>query len=164
MIEIAAIEAASFLLTDRTLAFALVLTSMLIFSGLGAMTVSAVAPQRAMAMAAGGIVLWCVVMLAILPGALIAALGLGLAARVLLVVAAVAPVSFALGMPFPLGLARLGGGSALPWAWGLNGAFSVVATPLANLIALEAGHARLLQAAIVLYGLAFVSFPNRRVT
>ena len=164
MIEIAAIEAASFLLTDRTQAFALVLTSMLIFSGLGAMTASGFAPGRAMAVAVAGIVLWCAVMLAILPGALIAALGFGLGARVLLVMVALAPVSFALGMPFPLGLGQLGGGSALPWAWGLNGAFSVVATPLANLIALEAGHARLLQAAIVLYILAFVSFPNRRMT
>ncbi len=164
MIEIAAIEGASFLLTDRTLAFALVLTSMLIFSGLGAMTAGRFAPGRAMAVATGGIVLWCLLMLAILPGALIPALGFGLAMRILLVMLVVAPVSFALGMPFPLGLGQLGGGSALPWAWGLNGAFSVVATPLANLIALEAGHARLLQAAIVLYGLAFVTFPNRRPT
>ena len=164
MIEIAAIEAASFLLTDRTLAFALVLTSMLIFSGLGAMTAGQIAPVRALALAVAAVVLWCAVMLAILPDALIGALGLGLWARVFLVMLAVAPVSFALGMPFPLGLGQLGGGSALPWAWGLNGAFSVVATPLANLIALEAGHARLLQAAIVLYGLAFVTFPNRRPT
>ena len=30
-------------------------------------------------------------------------------------------------------------GAVLPWAWGLNGAFSVVATPLANLLAREWG-------------------------
>ena len=161
MIEIAAIEAASFLLTDRTLAFALVLTSMLIFSGLGAMSTGQLPAQKAIAAATAIILLWCLLMLAILPGALIASLGLALWLRISLVILAIAPVSFALGMPFPLGLDRLGGGSALPWAWGLNGAFSVVATPLANLIALEAGHARLLQAAILLYGLAFVTFPNR---
>jgi hypothetical protein len=66
----------------------------------------------------------------------------------------------ALGLPFPLGLARLGPGGALPWAWGLNGAFSVVATPLANLIAVKQGHARLLELAILLYGLILVSFPR----
>jgi hypothetical protein len=69
-------------------------------------------------------------------------------------------VSFALGMPFPLGLARLGAGPALPWAWGLNGAFSVAATPLANLIATEAGHAWLLYAAMILYTIAIVAFPK----
>ena len=50
-----------------------------------------------------------------------------------------APVSVALGLPFPLGLSRMGHGGFLPWAWGLNGAFSVVATPLANLIAIKVG-------------------------
>ncbi len=56
-----------------------------------------------------------------------------------LVVAAVAPVSLALGMPFPLGLARTGSGPMLPFAWAVNGAFSVVATPLANLLATQGG-------------------------
>jgi hypothetical protein len=160
MIEIAAIEAASLLLTDRTMAFALVLTTMLICSGLGAMTAPRFKPAQALRAAAGAVLLWCALMLAILPGALIAALSLGFAARVALVVFAVAPVSFALGMPFPLGLARLGAGGALPWAWGLNGAFSVAATPLANLIATQAGHAWLLYAAMILYSGAIVAFPK----
>jgi hypothetical protein len=98
----------------------------------------------------------------ILPGGLIPVLSLGLAPRVMLVLLSVAPVSVALGMPFPLGLARLGGGAALPWAWGLNGAFSVVATPLANLIATKAGHSWLLVAAILLYGSVIISFPKWR--
>ena len=34
---------------------------------------------------------------------------------------------------------QAGPAGLLPWAWGLNGAFSVVATPLANLIAREVG-------------------------
>jgi hypothetical protein len=77
-----------------------------------------------------------------------------------LVVAVMAPVSVALGLPFPLGLGRLGSGGALPWAWALNGAFSVVATPLANLIAIEQGHARVFQAGLLLYGVALISFPR----
>ncbi len=162
MIEIAAIEAASLLLTDRTLAFALVLTSMLIFSGVGAMLAPRFAPRQALSAAAGVVLLWCAVMLAILPGALVAALSLSAPVRVGLVLLAVTPVSVALGMPFPLGLDRLGTGGALPWAWGLNGAFSVVATPLANLIATEAGHSWLLYGAILLYATAFVSFPKWR--
>jgi hypothetical protein len=162
MIEIAAIEAASLLLTDRTLAFALVLTSMLIFSGVGAMLAPRFAPRQALRAAVAGVVLWCLLMLAVLPGALVVALSLSAPVRVGLVLLAVAPVSVALGMPFPLGLARLGTGGALPWAWGLNGAFSVVATPLANLIATEAGHSRLLYGAVLLYCVAFACFPKWR--
>ena len=74
-----------------------------------------------------------------------------------------APVSLALGLPFPLGLSRLGGGGMLPWAWGLNGAFSVVATPLANLIAREAGFDRVLFCAALLYVIALLTFPTARM-
>ena len=83
-------------------------------------------------------------------------------ARAALVLAVLAPVSLALGLPFPLGLARTGSGGFLPWAWGLNGAFSVVATPLANLIAREAGFSRVLLCAAVLYVVALVMFPAAR--
>src|SRR6516165_2767778 len=82
--------------------------------------------------------------------------------RAALVLVALAPVSVALGLPFPLGLARTGSGALLPWAWGLNGAFSVVATPLANLIARETGFSRVLLCAAVLYVIALVSFPAAR--
>jgi hypothetical protein len=52
----------------------------------------------------------------------------------------------------------------LPWAWALNGAFSVVATPLANLIAREAGYDRVLFCAALLYVLALIAFPTARKT
>src|SRR6202020_2469546 len=84
------------------------------------------------------------------------------AVRAALLLGAIAPVSIALGLPFPLGLSRAGAGGFLPWAWGLNGAFSVVATPLANLIAREAGFSRVLLCAAILYGIALVAFPALR--
>ena len=79
-----------------------------------------------------------------------------------MVLALVAPVSLALGLPFPLGLSRAGAGGMtesgmLPWAWALNGAFSVVATPLANLIARDAGYSRVLICAALLL---FASNPQ----
>jgi hypothetical protein len=86
--------------------------------------------------------------------------------RALLVLALVAPVSVALGIPFPLGLGAVTGGGAspalLPWAWGLNGAFSVLATPLANLVAREAGFSRVLLGGTLLYVLAAITFPTTR--
>jgi len=94
--------------------------------------------------------------------AILATLGLPWAARAALVLAVLAPASLALGLPFPLGLERTGSGALLPWAWALNGAFSVVATPAANLLAREAGFSRVLLGAAVLYGLALVAFPAIR--
>jgi hypothetical protein len=71
------------------------------------------------------------------------------------------PLSFALGMPFSMGLAEASksGHGFLPWAWALNGAFSVIATPMANLIATELGFRFLLGSAAILYGLAWLTFP-----
>jgi hypothetical protein len=93
---------------------------------------------------------------------MLATLALSWPIRAALLLAVLAPVSVALGLPFPLGLARTGHGGFLPWAWGLNGAFSVVATPLANLIARQAGFDRVLLCAAILYGIALVTFPAMR--
>jgi hypothetical protein len=163
-IEIFLIEKASLWLNDRTTGFALVLTGMLVFSGLGSMTTGLLVatPRRGIALACFVVVGWCVVVLAGLQPAILATLGLPWLARATLVLAVLAPVSLALGLPFPLGLARTGDGGLLPWAWGLNGAFSVVATPLANLIAREVGFTALLSCAGALYMVALLAFPAVR--
>jgi hypothetical protein len=61
-----------------------------------------------------------------------------------------------MGMPFPLGLARIGGGDAplVPWAWGVNGCASVVAAIVATLLAIHFGFAAVVVLAIALYALA----------
>ncbi len=163
-IEIFMIEKASQWLNDRTSGFALVLTGMLVFSGLGSMMADRLtaAPRRAIALACLVAVGWCAAMLVGLQPIIVATLGLPWIVRASLVLAVVAPVSLALGFPFPLGLARTGSSGLLPWAWGLNGAFSVVATPLATLIAREAGFSRVLLSAAVLYVIALVTFPTAR--
>jgi len=80
--------------------------------------------------------------------------------RALIALAVTAPLSIALGLPFPLGLTQVGTGAMLPWVWGLNGAFSVVATPLANLVARQAGYSKLLIAAAVLYVIVVIAMPT----
>jgi hypothetical protein len=163
-IEIFFIERAAFYLNDRTSAFALVLTGMLIFSGFGSMQAGrfVARPARAMALAGGLAVAWCAVILAGLQPLLLATLGAPWLLRAAIVLALVAPVSVALGLPFPLGLARTGSGAFLPWAWALNGAFSVVSTPLANLIAVQQGYDGVLLLALLLYVLAILTFPSPR--
>jgi SAM-dependent methyltransferase len=163
-IEIFAIEKASAFLDDRAAGFALVLSFMLIFSGLGSLSSSRFAgrPQRGVALAWLVITAWALAVLALVPAAMLAGDGLPYVLRCVLVVLSIAPVSFAMGLPFPLGLGVVSGGSFLPWAWGLNGAFSVVATPLAALVARNSGLHIVLTAAVLLYGLAAILFPASR--
>lgn len=160
-IEILLIDRAAFYLNDYSSAFALVLTSMLIFSGLGSMIAGKVGGMPKAASAIGLIVVlgWIAAMLIGGEDYLMRTLDQPLWIRAGTVVLAAAPVSLALGMPFPLGLISVGDGRALPWAWGLNGAFSVVATPLANLMSRDIGFSSLLIAAAGLYAVAFLALP-----
>jgi hypothetical protein len=61
-----------------------------------------------------------------------------------------------MGIPFPLGLTRLGGKSpqSVPWAWGINGFTSVTGTSLAIILSVEAGFNWVLFGAAVAYGIA----------
>jgi hypothetical protein len=163
-IEIFLIERASFYLNDRISAFALVLTAMLICSGGGSMMAGRfdADPRRGLWLAAAAIVAWCALLLAGLQPLMLATLGWPWFFRAAVMLAVVAPGSVALGLPFPLGLSRAGPTGFLPWAWGLNGAFSVVATPLANLIALEFGFDRVLLIALLLYVTVAIGFPSLR--
>jgi len=162
-IEIYLIEKVSLWLNDRTSGFALVLTGMLVFSGAGSMLADRFASPHNGIMLAGAIILvWCGAVFLALQPAILATLDLPWPARAALVLVVLAPASVALGLPFPLGLTQTGSTGLLPWAWGLNGAFSVVATPLANLIAREAGFSRVLLSAAVLYVIALVMFPATR--
>lgn len=166
-IEIALIAEAVQWLDDRTSAFAVVLTGMLIFSGLGSALSSRLGtrPRPVLAAASVIVIAWTVAVALGLQTLILATLGAPWIVRAGLLVSVLAPVSCFLGLFFPLGLARVGQGGALPWAWALNGAFSVLATPLANLIAREFGFSRLLLAAALLYAAAALCFPaGRRVS
>jgi hypothetical protein len=162
-VELVLIQDASFYLGDATLGFAAVLAAMLVAAGLGSLASGALrAPRRAVILAALGVVVWAAAMRLGAWPAMMATLGWPLPARLGLVLLAAGPVGFVMGLPFPLGLARLGPGGARPWAWALIGAFSVVATPLANLLALERGFSVVLTAAALLYGVAALSLPHAR--
>jgi hypothetical protein len=160
-IEILLIDRAAFYLNDYSSAFAIVLTSMLIFSGLGSMIAGRCAglPKLASAIALIVVLGWIGAMLVGAEDFMMRTLDQTWAVKAALVALAAAPVSLALGLPFPLGLIQVGDGRALPWAWGLNGAFSVVATPLANLMSRDVGFSSLLIVAAGLYALAFLVLP-----
>jgi SAM-dependent methyltransferase len=82
--------------------------------------------------------------------------------RYLFSIVLIAPLGFCMGMPFPMGLAKISqtAPALIPWAWGINGCASVVSAILATLIAMQFGFTVLIFLAVALYGLAAWCFPK----
>jgi hypothetical protein len=163
MIQIYLIEKATALLSDRALAFALVLGTMLIASGFGSFLSGRWerATARGLRFAWLMILGWALFAYVGVDRLLAASVGAPALVKVFIVVVLVAAISVPLGFPFSLGLVTLKDVPAfVPWAWSLNGAFSVVATPLANLLALSVGLRTLVLLGAILYTICFLSLPR----
>jgi hypothetical protein len=88
-------------------------------------------------------------------------LGLGTAGKLFVLTLWVAPLALALGFPFSLGLAALRPNPVfMPWAWSLNGAFSVISTPLANLLSIAYGQRLLVILGFVGYLVVMLMLPT----
>ena len=136
---------------------------MLIFSGLGSLLAERV--SGGIAIPAAIILLWCGFAWLGLPNLMLATLGLAVRSPARRCCSRCSRRSRSRSAcrsrsasPVPPGA----GGGFLPWAWGLNGAFSVVATPLANLLAVQGGYDRVLSAAALLYVVALLTYPSAR--
>lgn len=84
----------------------------------------------------------------------------GLPVRIAYAVLLIFPIGFFLGMPFPLGMERLGrlqpGG--IPWAWGMNGFFTVFGGFATLLLAFVFGFRNVLFIGLAVYLLALWMF------
>jgi hypothetical protein len=71
-------------------------------------------------------------------------------------VAVLAPAAFLMGIPFPAAISRLAaaGGSAIPFAWAMNGFFSVAGASLASIGAMGLGFRWTVGIGAVLYVMA----------
>lgn len=74
-------------------------------------------------------------------------------ARAAIAILVLVPLAFAMGPPFPMGVRLLASGDPplVAWAWAANGFASVIAAPLAALVALEAGSRALFLVGAVAY-------------
>lgn len=164
-IEIYLIEKATYFLNDRTMGFSLALGAMLIFSGLGSWlseryTQDPQHTRRGLRLSCTVVLAWCVLAWLLADRLLPLGIALPLALRIVLMLLAIAPVGIALGFPFACGMSALRAHPHfVPWAWSLNGAFSVVASPLAQLVAMGFGNRMLVAAALVLYALVWMRLP-----
>ncbi len=141
--------------------FAVILASLLLFTGTGSFAAERFGPPRPSLAAAilGAAIISAVVTMLALPWVFSASLGLALGWRVMIAVVLVAPTGFLIGMPFPIGLRILqdGAPALVPWAWGVNAFSTVIGSALALLIAMAWGFTVTSTAAVCCYGASLLS-------
>ena len=163
-IEIVCLQRFTLVLGSPTQAVALVLASFLVFAAAGARYSRGWSGARIAAglrIAVTAIVAMLALHLLLMPTLLPAIGALPPPMHAIACLALLAPLAFAMGMPFPLGLARLGADARvlLPWAWGANGCASVIGAAAAPLLAMALGFGGVLLAAAALYLLALILLP-----
>jgi len=133
--------------------FAVVLFSLLLFSGLGSQ-LSARLPRRFPLLLLAGLVL---LYPAFLAKVFELFLGWDLLPRLLVSVFSLAPLGFLLGQPLPAGLRLLRerAPQLIPWAWAVNGCASVTSSILAVLGAVTLGFTWVLIAGAFVYGIGW---------
>ena len=142
-------------------AMATVLFALLLFSGLGSLLSRRVPlwlPLILLPLLVGGYAVG-------LPALFEATLAAPLSGRLVIAVVALAPPGLLMGMPFPKGLAllELGSPDLIAWAWGVNGAVSVVTSILAALLALSFGFSAVLALGAACYLGAWITARAIRI-
>lgn len=164
LVEIFLIQRLSFFLEDPIFSTSVVITAMLILSGIGSLTSgkSSLPRGRLLSLAVAGISLSILFYIFPLSPLLDALLGAHLLVKILLSILFIAPSAFFLGMPFPTGLSYISQKrpNLIPWAWGVNGCFSVTGSVLARLASVSFGYRLVLVGAILLYLLAWWMFQS----
>jgi hypothetical protein len=155
-VEIAFIHRFSLFLGHPLAAISVTLAAFLVSAGLGSGLSKRVAarwPEAAIILAVAAIVGLGAVYAILLPALFGGLMGLPLSAKIAVAVGLLGPLGFVMGLPFPLGLARLSDCAPrlVPWAWGINGCASVVAAVIASLLAMHIGFTALLALALGLY-------------
>lgn len=160
-VEIAFIQRFTLFLAHPLYAVAVVLAGFLVFAGAGSAVSGRLAerfpPRRgapsALGLAAGAVAALALLYTLVLPPLFERAVGLPQPVKVVLALVFLAPLAFAMGMPFPLGLARTGRREPawVPWAWAVNGSASVVSAVAATLLAIHFGFTTVVVTAAALY-------------
>jgi hypothetical protein len=141
-----------------------VLFALLLFSGIGSLLSSRLAGSAPTALSG---VLILIILLAIayvylVPAVIAALIGAPIGLRIAASVAVLAPIGLVLGMAYPLGITvlRAFNPELVPWAWGLNGALSVVASVLAIFIGSRIGFSAAFLTGVAAYALALISMGS----
>ncbi len=165
-VEIAFIQHLQLFLGDPIYAIAVVLGGFLVSAGIGSRLSGSLEARlggrRTLAIALGAIILFALLQLLTLETLFGQLAQLELGSRIGLCLLLIVPLGVVMGMPFPLGLSRLGrtAPQLIPWAWGINGCASVISAIASTLLSMWIGFSGVLLLACGCYLLAFVSFPR----
>ncbi len=157
-LEIVLIQRFVLFLGFPTYALSVVLFSLLCFAGLGSFWCSRLGNPRRALVAALGVATLLIGAAAVGLGPLLrAAIDLTFVPRVLITLAVIAPFGITLGMAMPIGLDRLASlhPGATPYAWGVNGIASVIASVVGMLVAIQFGFGAAMLLACGFYGFAW---------
>lgn len=157
LIEVSLIQKMILPLENPSHAFAAVLTSILISSGTGSLCGHAFPALRK----AFTLIIISLLVLGyslFLPSVSHWIAPLPLPYRLLLVFLTLMPLGFFMGIPFPTGIRMLSEKDKplIPWAWAINGCFSVLAPILTVMLALVAGFKTTLWLGSLMYAMAFL--------
>jgi hypothetical protein len=167
LIEVALLQRFVLLLGHPVYSLTVTLFSVLLGTGVGSLAsrrINDTALLRTIQFVLLGIVCVAILGIVALPAAIRTAISASHAARIALTVLLIAPAGVLMGMPLPAGIRLMASRDAalVPWAWGMNGALSVIGATLAVFIAmnwgfsvtLATGAAIYLTAAVLLHGSA----------
>jgi len=159
LIEMPMMQKLVVFLGHPTYALSVVLATMLGCAGLGSLSSAKLDPARPASYR------WlCAAIVVLLLGCTLATrlllpelLGLSLPARVAVTVLLLGPLSFVLGMPFPLGLRAVQQRcpALTPWCWAINGFLSVFASIFAVVLSMILGFTGVFVIAALVYVLGF---------
>jgi hypothetical protein len=158
LVEMVLVQKLTLYLGNPAYALAVVLSALLVFSGLGSAMSSWLAErsQRAAALAAGSAALCLVLYRVGLDNALHSTLALSLGVRIFMAIALLALPATLMGMPFPLAMSQLAaaGGGLVIRGWVVNGYCSVLGSCVAMILAISFGFGAVLLVGAAAYALA----------
>ncbi len=169
LLEITLMQRLSLFLGHPGYSVSVVLFSLLVFSGLGSLCVGRLTVPSAR-LVRRSISALAVIALLLNFGLLSAvtrwSLAFPLPARVTIAMLLVAPLGFVMGIPFPTGLKIVKDNEAIrfiPWAWGINGAASVLGSVMSILLAMTLGFSTLTVLAVLAYIFGMIVLTGRPI-
>ena len=159
LVEVALLQRFVLLLGHPVYSLTVTLFSLLLGTGAGSFfsrTFAADQVRRRLVRALLGIIVVAGIGILVLPPLITAVIQTPRAARVVLAILILVPAGALMGIPLPAGVRLLSAGqpSLVPWAWGMNGALSVMGATLAVFIAMNWGFSVTLATGALVYLLA----------
>ncbi len=162
MIEVVLIQRFTLFIGYPSRAIAVTIFGMLVFSALGSLT------AQKLVVSLRGLRVMLILLVALLAVYLVGLspllerlLGLPEQVRIWLGILILAPLGMCMGIPYPTGLYQLSARAQdlIPWAWGVNGVFSVLGSVLVILISMQTSFTVAFGVATLFYLLAYVVSP-----